>query len=378
MTGTTPPSIQLGVSIVATQNAVESDDFGPDYDVEASLPVIGGGSYTIVGNENMLPVEVRGPQNEKLAAFEVPKSALLNENEGATINVEEVPARTGDFVLEVGETVKSYDIEMPNLDPNNTEPIIAKLRIESAGVYVAKEDIKIYHDGVQILAEDIIGYNYNTGYVSFYTTSFSPFDVIYTVSDMPENMVFDTTPNPVAGLVAKPEYAIGGANADIEWGGYGSWSPNPAIEENPQLETVYKFSAPSAEEAAASPFANWYCDFYVMLDTDLGQDQAFLGGNYGIHNWVGFHNGSMTLEANTFYPILGGVGMQWIYADIASVVSEFMCGVNDVDGVLDGHVLTLQLRLINPNDASDYRVVSEIRHTFGTDMSADYVWAPNT
>lgn len=59
-TGTTAPSITLGVNLVATQTPSESDSFGKDYDDEAKLPVMdndslvsslqSGGAVTAKGN----------------------------------------------------------------------------------------------------------------------------------------------------------------------------------------------------------------------------------------------------------------------------------------------------------------------------------------
>lgn len=360
MPGSVAPFIDLGVSVVATQIADGAD-----------LPTTGTGTDILTGLENHITIEVRGEHNQKVATFQVPKGALADETADVKATVDEVPARTGNFTVQAGETVKSYEVEMTNIKAGNGEKIIAKLRIEDAGVYVAKEDIKIYHNGSPVDEDDIIGYNHNNGYVSFYTTSFSPFDVIYKTSEMPANMVFDSTPTPNAGLAPMESYAEGGADADIEWGEAGGFGPDYSIDADPTLETVYTFTAP--EGAEDSPFANWFCDFYVSLDTDLGQNQIFLGGCYGEWGWIGFHNGDFTVKANEFVPMLGTVGMQWMYKEVAAIVGNFMCGVSGVGTELDGQVFTLQLRLINPNDASDYRIVTQIQHTFGADMSTDVI-----
>ena len=54
-TGTTAPSIQLGVSVAATQDTVESDSFGTDYDANAQYDKIyvdnGDGTYTQDGQQ---------------------------------------------------------------------------------------------------------------------------------------------------------------------------------------------------------------------------------------------------------------------------------------------------------------------------------------
>ncbi len=361
MPGTPAPSIDLGVSIVATQAVAEGDSFGTDYDASASAPSSGSGSDILTGFENHIVLEIRGSENEKVSTLLIPESALADADANVTATVTVVDPREGNFDLQVGQTMKSYDLEVTNIAENNNSPVLVRLRIESAGVYVAKEDIIILHNGTQIRSEDIVGYNHNNGYVTFYTTSFSPFDVIYKTSDMPENIVTDATPNPIAILNQAPNYV----NTDLDWAEFSGYCPDPSVDPDPMLEAAYIFAADDdADEAAASPFANWFCDFYVSLNTDLGKNQIFLGGNYGEFGWIGFHNGDLTVEANTFVPLLGSVGMQWMYKDIAAIVGEFACGVSDVDGALSGATFTVQLRLINPNDASDIRIVHEVQHTF--------------
>jgi hypothetical protein len=80
----------------------------------------------------------------------------------------------------------------------------------------------------------------------------------------------------------------------------------------------------------------------VKLDKDLGENEIFLGGNYGSFGWVGFHNGELTLEANTEIGLLESVTTNpWTYADVYNFVGEFICGVGDVDDALNGATVTV-------------------------------------
>lgn len=152
--------------------------------------------------------------------------------------------------------------------------------------------------------------------------------------------------------------------ANIEWGKYGQWSPTEGLEAN--LEAAYTFSCTETPaEAALNPYANWYCDFYVSLDEDLGANQIFLGGNYGSFGWVGFHNGDLTLTANTEIGLLEGVTTNpWTYLDVANYVGTFICGVGDVDDALADATFTVKLRLTNPDNASEYYDIETINYTF--------------
>ena len=150
----------------------------------------------------------------------------------------------------------------------------------------------------------------------------------------------------------------------IKWGNYGQWSPTEGLEAN--LEAAYTFTCvETGTEAAQNKYADWHCDFYVSLDRDLGENQIFLGGNYGSFGWIGFHNGDVTLKANEELPLLGSVTQNpWTYQMIAEYVGEFICGVGDVDDALTGATFTVMLRLTNPENADEFYNVAKITYTF--------------
>ena len=124
------------------------------------------------------------------------------------------------------------------------------------------------------------------------------------------------------------------------------------------------------DEDVRAAFENWYCDFYVSLDRELGENQIFLGGNYGSFGWVGFHNGDLTLPANEEIPLLGSVTSNpWTYADVEFNVGTFICGVGDVDDALDGATFTVKLRLTNPENEAEFYDVNVVTYTFGGNYS---------
>lgn len=165
---------------------------------------------------------------------------------------------------------------------------------------------------------------------------------------------------PKANVVYSPEHV----NSSLAFGNYGQWSPTPGLEA--KLESVYTFSCvDTLEQAKNSPYANWYCDFYVMLDKDLGENEIFLGGNYGSFGWVGFHNGDTTLEANTEIGLLESVTTNpWTYLDVVQNVGTFICGVGDVNDALAGATFTVKLRLTNPENKDESYDIKTIDYTF--------------
>jgi len=359
--GTAAPTLDLGVSITATQlnDEDEKDSFDDEgYDAGATLPNFSGtGSYTITLPAVAYEVEVRSNStNAKIAAFNVPAAALAAGVTKIETSVEETDEIDANIVISDGENAKSYDIEVEGLKDGNTEMIKVYIKIAEAGTEL--NSVVVYHEGVA-LNSDVVTYDKASGYVIFQTDSFSPYTVVY--KDGPATPGSDTT-KPVAIVTDITDTY----DEEIEWGSYGQWSPNPEVEENPSLDVIYSFKAPhTAANVITSAYADWYCDFYVKLDRDLGANEIFLGGNYGSFGWIGFHNGELELPANTEIPLLGSVtNNPWTYEQVVKSVGEFLCGVSDVDDALEGATFTVTLRLTNPENEAETHDAAVITHVF--------------
>ena len=98
----------------------------------------------------------------------------------------------------------------------------------------------------------------------------------------------------------------------------------------------------------------------------LPEGKLFLGGYYDGFGWVGFNNPEV--ETDVFIPLLQSVGMPWTYADIATQVGTFKCGVARAAGydtsILNNAKFTVQLRLVDPTGAAADIIVSETVHNF--------------
>ncbi len=358
-----PASIQLGVSLFATQMASEADDFGTDFDKDAPLPVLATKKIKIDYALVAQTISVEDADGAKVATMEIPNSALAAGATELVITVEETSEVDDEYAVVIGEdqTSRIFNIDVEGLQENNDVPVQVQLDI-GAGL---GDNVKLYHKGALIDSN----YHNDTGLLWFNTTNFSPFEVVY---DKEPVVTPDETPDvtpdegelpegfPTASVNRSCKYE----NADLPWGKYGAWSPTEGLDS--KLEAAYTFAVTeSKEEAQQNPYANWHCDFYVMLDKDLGENQIFLGGNYGAFGWVGFHNGDLTLDANTEIPLLGSVTSNpWTYLDVVQNVGEFICGVGDVNDALAGATFTVMLRLTNPNDATEYYNVATINYTF--------------
>ena len=251
----------------------------------------------------------------------------------------------------------NFDVTVTGLKENNTTPVKVSIKLPAN---LDPATVKLYHYDTEIASN----YNPNSGYVTFESATFSPFTIVYDAeSDYEAPDVNGNMERPTATVTYESQYV--GEEAEIEWGNYGQWSPTEGLDSN--LEAAFTFACPTnLDPEVEAAFENWYCDFYVSLDRALGANQIFLGGCYGSIGWVGFHNGDLTLEANQEIGLLESVTTNpWTYADIRDYVGTFICGVGDVDNALDGATFTVELRLTNPDDASEFYNVNVVTYTFG-------------
>lgn len=349
-------NVTMNIKVLASQLPSESDSFNNQYDAGATYP---DGYFVIPSAEEFPSAGFEIPyvddNGDKIGTITVPAGALP---EGATNLKYVVEPTNGDpnFTVNTdGATVYSFDIEVVGLKEGNTTPILSELRIGKGIV----GDIHLYHYNQEV---DIESYNPETGMVRFYTTSFSPFTVV----------VKDKTPAtntniPQAILEQCP------VESNIQWQSYGGWAPTAGLEAN--LDVCYKFIAPDdADTVENSAYKNWWVDFVLSLDTDLGANgktnEIFLGGKYGSWGWVGFHSGDFTVAAGEKVPMLGTVSDRsddmsgWTYEDIVKYVGEFTCGVGNVGTSLEGATITVTLRLTNPDNLSEHIDVNTVTYTF--------------
>lgn len=302
-------------------------------------------------------IEVRDNHNNgnyKIGSVTIPAAATKAGAQDLTVVMEKV-AENANITVAADEEIVTYDVSVTGLKENNTELIDVELRIPTG---LNPATVKVYHH------EELIdsSYNPNTGYVTFQTATFSPFSVVYDAESEYEAPEADKNNAPKAIVTYASEHV---GEDKITWGNFGQWSPTEGLDSD--LEAAFVFTCPETVDPA---YEYWYCDFYVSLDRALGENQIFLGGNYGTFGWVGFHNGDVTLGANEEIGLLEGVTTNpWTYADVRDYVGTFTCGVGDVNDVLDGATFTVKLRLTNPADSTDYIDVNVVTYTFGGDYT---------
>lgn len=165
--------INFDITVLASQLASEEDSFGNDYDGVALYP---DGTYRVTDMEKA----VNATTDEIVVIENESKTFIAKTTAGATGEVKAVvtSANASEAVLAIananGFGVASYDIEVIGQKDG------AEVEIQ---LFVGPSlmGVTLYHNGT---AMDIADYSYNptTGFVTFTTTEFSPFEVVYSLT----------------------------------------------------------------------------------------------------------------------------------------------------------------------------------------------------
>lgn len=155
------PSIKLGVNLFATQVEAEDDSFGNDYDAEANLPTIidavlsENANAPLVISDGKMSVVVPDDADSGKYTAEFSNKKETTDSEGrTTLSVDVVLKKDGAKVSSDGTTVYTLTFN----------------------VGTGKNIVAVTHNN-----EPITDYTYDsaTGIISFTTTSFSPFSVVF-------------------------------------------------------------------------------------------------------------------------------------------------------------------------------------------------------
>ena len=360
------PSITFGINLIAAQTAFESDSYSTTYDSNATFPLIAWASAPVDANATNVELDLLLATGAKVGSMDIPTEAIDPDAKNVTVTVKETVVDENVQVA-ADEEAKTFEVTVTNIKAGNTAAIKVTLDV-GAGL----TGVRLFHNDVEVTPID---YNSTTGAVTFYTTSFSPYTVIYDAVAVEENVEDLEDTVPVATVTQQPTLE----NQPIEWKGWGGYNPSDLEQ---QLNAVYLFQSPHTSETVEdSLYRDWYCDYYVMLETadpaftTLNESSIALGGNYGGYGWVGFDN--PTVETNTYIPLLASAigrdeNATWTYEAVCDFVQEFWCGVGVVEGSatnLDGAKFVVELRLTNPENTDEYIVCNKVVYNFTTGES---------
>ena len=150
--------VEFDIKVAATQVNTEEDSFGPDYDVDATLPDVAVVNVP-AGTTEATSVKVANTTVKVPAGAAAGTYKLSVSNEKVVTDAE-------------GNTVASFDIELTR----NGEKVPAGAYVVERYVGEYLNDVKVTHKGEPVAIDD---YDPATGYVTFTVDSFSPFAVSY-------------------------------------------------------------------------------------------------------------------------------------------------------------------------------------------------------
>ena len=192
-TGENPPSITLGIAVVASQEAHESDSFGNDYDVKAELPAFEFPVPEI--NENVSANVTPDAENKvsqaltlqgQQAAAAIPAGVQMAEGASAlTLTVSTLETTGSNVTIGEAEDMISLDVHVEGVAQDNATPMTITLNCV-APIGLNSTSLKLYHvENGETVPMEMIGanddftshnqfkYNPATGDVTLYMASFS-------------------------------------------------------------------------------------------------------------------------------------------------------------------------------------------------------------
>ena len=215
-----------------------------------------------------------------------------------------------------------------------------------------KTAANVYHDGELIGTYDIIEED-GQKFVEVSSDSFSEFAV--------EPVEVDRgTPNATVSIL-KP-LTLTDAEHD-----YMTWPSGDDTVDRP-LQMVMNFKAnETMEEAAAGPFADFKCDFYLTFtgieNGSFIADGCYLAGNYGSFGWIVIPADGLELEDGVEYPVMAAYDANLKYAqDICGSVKDFTAAIYVAPEILEANpdfAVSLALKMTNPEDETDIITVGE-------------------
>ncbi|MGN1096179.1 MAG: hypothetical protein ACI4QR_07290, partial [Eubacteriales bacterium] len=178
----------IGITVVATQDTVESDSNNNQYDAGAEYQVVVSANIEVTP-DNKVEAEKTVESAKKaddnvtpLAKVTIPSGAAVLPNTQQLLLTIDETAAPANFVASVGADNRTFEVDMKGLDKqSNTE--LFKVEIY---VGTSLENLVMKHNGASmrkktslasLTADQDYYYDSASGFVTFLTSTFSPFTV---------------------------------------------------------------------------------------------------------------------------------------------------------------------------------------------------------
>jgi len=302
MVGTVAPTINLGITLKATQYTVEDDSFGSDYDAGAFFPdsdvdvSVTAPVETDVNNKVVSEVTLGSEDNVSAVVSE--DTLLEAGTDYLTLKVKELETTSGNITVSDGEEARSVDVHVDGIADGNTVPVI-------------------------VTVKELMPVGLNMGnYTLYHVENGTPVPMTYVTTTPANHNEFSydaATGDVVIALCSFSEVAVVAETAAAWEGGedYTWYNPEATeyiIANGDQLSAFGKLVGGMAEGYELDEFTDKTVT--LVADVNLGDDEA------------------NNVENKIFYPI-------GYYNDKKSFVKEagvtVSSGVSSFEGVFDGN-----------------------------------------
>ena len=170
----------IAITVVATQDTVESDSFNKDYDANATYPVVAVGDVNTDGD-----TVLKDKEEDHTIQVTVPAGALDEGVQSLKLEVVKSATPAGVTVAST-ESSQSYEVTMKDQSGNAVSTNGTLMTVEM-NVGKNRTALKLYHDGEKMTkdngtltdAADHYVYDAATGYVTMKVSHFSPFTAVF-------------------------------------------------------------------------------------------------------------------------------------------------------------------------------------------------------
>ena len=170
----------IAITVVATQDTVESDSFGKDYDADAEYPVVAVANVNTNGD-----TVLKDKEEDHTIQVTVPAGALDEGVQSLKLEVVKSTTPAGVKVAST-ESSQSYEVTMKDQSGNAVSTNGTLMTVEM-NVGKNRTALKLYHDGEKMTkdsgtltdAADHYVYDAATGYVTMKVSHFSPFTAVF-------------------------------------------------------------------------------------------------------------------------------------------------------------------------------------------------------
>ena len=170
----------IAITVVATQDTMESDSFDKDYDADAEYPVVAVGDVNTDGD-----TVLKDKEEDHTIQVTVPAGALDEGVQSLKLEVVKSATPAGVQVAST-ESSQSYEVTMKDQSGNAVSTNGTLMTVEM-NVGKNRTALKLYHDGEKMTkdsgtltdAADHYVYDAATGYVTMKVSHFSPFTAVF-------------------------------------------------------------------------------------------------------------------------------------------------------------------------------------------------------